>query len=98
MIEWNSYMYFNSLVLIFANLYVMFNTKKKLCICYDSDNNATLRQVSLNGVKIHWQSTVKHLGNVLMYNLHDEADVYKKRGDFIAAVNKMNSVFASVHA
>ena len=45
-------------------------------------------------IKIHW----KHLGNVLMYNLHDEADVYKKRGDFIAAVNKMNSVFASVHA
>ena len=33
-----------------------------------------------------------------MYNLHDEADVYKTREDFIAAVNKMNSVFASVHA
>ena len=33
-----------------------------------------------------------------MYNLHDEAGVYKKRGDFISAVNKMNLVFASVHA
>ena len=33
-----------------------------------------------------------------MYNLHEEADAYKKRGDFIAAVIKMNSVFASVHA
>ena len=77
---------------------VTFNTKKTMCICYGSDNNATLRQVSFNGVKIPWQSTVKHLGNVLMYNLHDEADVCKKRGDFIAALNKMNSVFASVHA
>ena len=84
---------------IFADEFdVTFNTKKTLCICYGSDNNATLRQVSLNGVKIPWQSTVKHLGNVLMYNLHDEADVYKKRGDFIAAVNKMNSVFTSVNA
>ena len=84
---------------IFADEFdVTFNAKKMLCICYGSDNNATLRQVSLNGVKIPWQSTVKHLGNVLMYNLHDEADVYKKRGDFIAAVNKMNSVFTSVHA
>ena len=80
---------------IFADEFdVTFNTKKRLCICYGSDNNATLRQVSLDGVKIPWQSTVKHLGNVLMYNLHDEADVYKKR----AAVNKMNSVFTSVHA
>ena len=77
---------------------VTFNTTKALCICYGSDNNATLRQVSLNGVKIPWQSTVKHLGNFFMYNLHDEADVYKRRGDFIAAVNKMNSVFASVDA
>ena len=84
---------------IFADEFdVTFNTKKTLCICYGSDNDATLRQVSLKGVKIPWQSTVKHLGNVLMYNLHDEADVYKKRGDFIAAVNKMNSVFTSVHA
>ena len=83
----------------FADEYdVTFNTTKALCICYGSDNNATLRQVSLNGVKIPWQSTVKHLGNVFMYNLHDEADVYKRRGDFIAAVNKMNSVFASVDA
>ena len=33
-----------------------------------------------------------------MYNLHDEADICKKWGDIITAVNKMNSVFASVHA
>ena len=59
---------------------VTFNTKNTMCICYGSDNNATLRQLSSNGGKIPWQSTVKHLGNVLMYNLHDEADVYNKRG------------------
>ena len=61
---------------------VTFNTKKILCICYGSDNNATL-----NGVKIPWQSAEKLLGNALMYNLHDEADVYKKIGDFIAAID-----------
>ena len=59
---------------------VTVNTKKKLCICYGSDDNATLRQVSLNGVKIPWQSTVKHLSNFLMYDVHDEADIYKKWG------------------
>ena len=43
-------------------------------------NNAILRQVSLNVVKIPTQSTVKHVGNVLMHNLHDEADIHKKGG------------------
>ena len=80
---------------------VTFNTKKTLCICYGSDNNATLRQVSLNGVK--------YLGNrqwnTLVMSLCTTCTIMpmfiKKRGgggDFIAAVNKMNSVFASVHA
>ena len=72
----------------FADAYdVTVKTKKTLCICYDSDNNATLCQVSLNCVKIPWQSTVKHLGNFLMYNVHHEADIYKKKGDFIDELN-----------
>ena len=75
---------------------VTFDTRKALCICYSSDNNALVCQVFLNGVKNTLQSTVKHLGSFRMYNLHDEANIHKK-GDFIAAVNKMGSAFASVH-
>ena len=55
-------------------------------------------QVSLNSVKIYWQTTVKHLGNFLMYNLHDEGDIWKKKSNFIMAINKLNTVFASVNA
>ena len=64
----------------FADEYdVTFNTRKTLCICYGSNDNSTLRQVSLNGVKIPWQTTVKHLGNFLMYNIQYEADICKKK-------------------
>ena len=37
------------------------------------------RQVSLNSVKIPWQTSVKHLGNYLNYDLSDEIDIGEKR-------------------
>ena len=76
-----------------------FNTKKTLYICYGSDNNATLRQVSWSGVKIlgnrQWNTLVMSLCTTCTTKL---TFIRKGVGGFIAAVNKMNSVFASVHA
>ena len=77
---------------------VTFNTKKTLCICYGTEDVAGMRMVTLNGAFIPWQTEVKHLGNFLRYDLTDKADVRKKKGDFVAAVNKLNSVFSTVQA
>ena len=77
---------------------VTFNSRKTVCTYFGSRNIITCRQASLNSVKIPWQTSVKHLGNYLNYDLSDEIDIGKKRGDFIAAVNRLNSVFSTVQS
>ena len=68
-------------------------TQKRLCTYFGSHNIIACRQVSLNYVKIPSQTSVKHLGIYLNYDHSDEIDIGKKRGDFIAAVNRLNSLF-----
>ena len=64
---------------------VTFNSRKTVCTYFGPRNIIACRQLSLNSVKITWQTSVKHLGNYLKYDLSDEIDIGKKRGDFIAA-------------
>ena len=77
---------------------VTFNSRKTVCTYFGSRNIIACREASLNSVKIPWQTSVKHLGNYLNYDLSDEIDIGKKRGDFIAAVNRLNSVFSTVQS
>ena len=77
---------------------VTFNSRKTVCTYFESRNIIACIQVSLNSVKIPWQTSVKHLGNYLNYDLSDEIDIGRKRGDFIAAVNRLNSVFSTVQS
>ena len=67
-------------------------------MCTYSRNIIAYRQVSLNSVKIPWQTSVNHLGNYLNYDLSDEIGIGKKRGGFIAAVNRLNYVFSTVQS
>ena len=62
--------------------------EKTLFICYGRTNLQSLRNVCLNGVPIKWQSRVKYLGNMLSYDLCDDADVSAKECVFISAVNR----------
>ena len=81
----------------FGNEYDMiFNAKKTLCICYGRTNLQSLRNVCLNGVPIKWQSCVKYLGNMLSYDLCDDADVSAKKCVFISAVNRLNYIVRRV--
>ena len=67
-----------------------------MCICYGRTNLQSLRNVCLNGVPIKWQSCVKYLGNMLSYDLCDDADVSAKKCVFISVVNRLNYIFRGV--
>ena len=75
---------------------LLFYTKKTHCICYSSSPPDNLRTVFLNGIAIPWQKQVKYLGTIFVSNLSDENDIQHKKGIFILAVNRLNSVFSKV--
>ena len=77
---------------------VTLNSRKTVWTSFGSRNILARKHVSLNSVQIPRQTSVKHLGNYLNYDLSDEIDIGKKRGDFIAAVNRLNSVFSTVQS
>ena len=65
----------------FANEHsVTFNSKKTVCSYFWSRNIIACRQIFLNYAKVPWQTSAKHLGNYLNYDLSDEIDIGKKRG------------------
>ena len=73
---------------------LLFNAKKTHCICYSHRPPDNLRPVYLNGVSIPWQPQVKYLGTIFVSNLSDQKDISQKRGIFISAVNRLNSIFS----
>ena len=82
---------------IFSNEYdVMFNAKKTFAICYGSNSSTIVRNIYLNGAILEWKLNVKYLGNILSHDLSDAADIKRKKGSFITAVNKLNYVFKNV--
>ena len=67
-----------------------------MCICYGPNVPGDLRCVTLNDECIPWQNSVKYLGIILAHDLSDTADICKKKGEFIASVNKLNATFTNV--
>jgi exonuclease III len=65
-----------------------YNPKKSVCVLFSRKLKATPRIV-LNGQCAQWCNKVKHLGNILSYNLDETVDVSHKRGDLASRVNKM---------
>ena len=81
----------------FASEYsVIFNANKTVCLMFGQVSPNGTRQVSLGGTCLPWSDNVKYLGNMLSSNMDENLDIKKKQGDFIAAVNKVNSQFATV--
>ena len=76
---------------------VNFNPKKTVCMCFgDQRLFGELRQISLNGSKVPWTSSLKHLGNIIGKPHSDNEDLQSKTGGFIGSVNRLNAQFASV--
>ena len=55
-----------------------------------------LRHIVLNGAKISWDTSAKHLGSMLSSPQNDAGDINVKMGQFIANVNKLNAQFVNV--
>ena len=75
---------------------VMFNEKKTQTIAFNSRGTIPGNKVCLNGEPIKWSTEVKHLGNILTFQMKDEADIKHKRNDFIRRINSLVIHFASV--
>ena len=50
--------------------------------------------IKLDSCEIKWETTIKHLGNHIQYNLSEEADVAAKRRDFYGRVNVLRSLLS----
>ena len=73
-----------------------FNCKKTVCAAFGLTPSNGTKRVSLEGVSLDWQDHIKYLGNYISTDLSDELDVRHKQGDFIAATNKLITVFRTV--
>jgi hypothetical protein len=75
--------------------HITFNPKKTLCIKFgDSINESDIAM--LNGDIIKWVDKIKHLGNMVSYDLLDYKDCQSKCSTFIGNVNKLIANFGKL--
>ena len=54
-----------------------------------------VNHIMINNKSISWSESVKHLGNILYYNLDDSSDIQLKTSEMIFSVNKLCANFNS---
>ena len=64
-----------------------FNASKSACVCFRREKSISLPSMSLSGLDMEWFDEVKHLGNIIVYNLCERREVGVKRGDLVGRVN-----------
>ena len=72
---------------------VQFNESKTMCIKFDWNKTYKLHPVCLNGKKLRWVQSIKHLGNTLCRDLSDNTDTHLKANDLIKRANSLNVNF-----
>ena len=70
---------------------------KTKCIAFSkkSRDSINLRRLSLDGDKLPWVKSLKHLGNVLQNDNSMKIDMSIKRGQFIGRINSLLQEFHS---
>ena len=68
---------------------LQFNATKSVCVCFSRIVPDALPDLFLFGDRMCWQSHVKHLGHVIMYNLSEDNEITLKRGDLAGRVNSL---------
>ena len=81
-----------------ADYNVMFNERKTQCIAIGFNGALPNRSVYLNGSAVSWVTRVKHLGNLINFDLNDKDDILFKKSVFISQVNNLNAKFASIQS
>ena len=69
-----------------------FNCEKSMCIRFGSRPCVDSPIIKINSQEIKWVNRIKHLGNIISYNLSEEDDVSLKRRDLFTRVNTMLAV------
>ena len=73
---------------------ILYNGKNTKCILFPCDGHARITPVIMFcGSKLNWYNEIVHLGNTVLSNVSDQADMKSKRKDFIAASNSVISNF-----
>ena len=74
---------------------ITFNEKKTVCLHFNNtDDNP---DILLNGKRLVWKSSVKHLGNIVSCNLEDGDDILLKKQDFYNQVNVMIADYQGIN-
>ena len=77
-----------------------FNPKKSMCIHFHKCGECTSSidpHMSLNGSKLKWSRTVKHLGHTISCCLNFDKDLNIQKGKFIGCVNNIMTEFSFAH-
>ena len=78
---------------------VIYNATKTLCIYFSGRKSYRddPPDVLLNGNKLSWVKTAKHLGNHVMWNLSEDCEIKAKMSDFIGRVNSLVANFKGIN-
>jgi hypothetical protein len=78
---------------------LQFNCKKTCCIDFHGKDTCCKQDlpVLLNGVRLHWSDSVKHLGHILTCCLSFDKDLQYKKGKFVACCNNILTEFSFAH-
>ena len=66
---------------------------KTVCIAFNCQNKETLQDIYLDGNKLPWKSSAKHIGNYLNEDGTMNTDVKTKRAQFINTCMNQNDEF-----
>ena len=72
---------------------INFNDKKTMCIPFSKVKLTHINQIMINKRPILWSDSVKHLGNLVYYNLDDSHDIHLKTSEMIFSTNSLCSNF-----
>ena len=75
------------------NYSTVFNDKKTLCIPFSKVKRTHINRIMINTKLIPWSDSVKHLGNIVYYNLDDSHDINVKTSEMIFSSNTLCSNF-----
>ena len=78
---------------------VVYNATKTVCIHFNGKPSYgdDPHDIYLNGSRLNWVKTIKHLGNIVSWNLSEQAEIKAKMCDFIGRTNSVIANFKGVN-
>ena len=75
-------------------------TQRRLYVCFFNGKRVYKSDppvLYLNGSPLAWSKEVKHLGNIITWDLSEEAEISYKISDFYGRVNSLSSNFKGIN-